>query len=806
MPRPCSLLFVVCLSLAASGALTACDGPHVRLYHTEPIAPSLDEDAVSALDHLGPTLVDAGVNFSVFSANATRIDVLLFDDPEDGRPAQQFEMSRFGDVWNLYVEGVGLGQHYGYVAWGPNWPYDEEWLPGKIDGFVSDVDDAGHRFNPNKLLMDPYARAFHRDHDWSKGSTASGPGRTQSTWAAAAKSVVTESTYEWSANEADWRECRRDDGCVGHGPSDPIVYEVHLKGFTADPSSGVDHPGTYRGFGQKADYLADLGVTAVELLPIHEKPLDGGYWGYNNLSFFAPEVSYAADPDPREVIDEFKWMVDQLHQRGIEVWVDVVYNHTGEGGLWRERIYQDDVSVDPGTDLDFYNFDPKETAGLFNLRGLDNVSYYALSEDNQTYWNNTGVGNQTRPNHEPMRRMTMDSLRFMVEELHVDGFRFDLAPVLGDRDLDYANWDDPANTVLQDIADADFIQDNNVRLVAEPWSLNGFYLGQFPASSNGDDTHWGEWNAHFRDWWRSFVNYDDWGMSASEGAIDGGSTLTGSFAHFDDEGRPPQASYNFVTVHDGFTMYDLVTYPEKQNGCGPLNPVCCDDPTSPWCESEAGESHNRSRDWGSHPEGEALKRQMMRNFFAGMLISHGTPLLLGGDEWMRTQHGNNNAYSTLADNEFNWFMWGSWQADDDKVRMHDFVRSMIDVRKEFAWALAPDAYGAWPTWRGPSGGEPDWNSRQIGLLYTSTDEPDLLVLINMDRWQVDFTLPAGGWEKLIDTQRYWDFDNPDSDTDFFDNPALDTTISHNATLDDPESVTGSYGVPDSSIVIFRAAQ
>jgi glycogen operon protein len=648
--------------------------------------------------------------------------------------------------------------------------------------------------------MDPYAKAFHRDHDWAKGSTASGPARTQSTYAAAAKSVVVRSEHTWSAGEADWRACRRDPDCPGHRVSDPIVYEVHLKGFTADPSSGVDHPGTFRGFGEKAGYLADLGITAVELLPVHEKPLDGGYWGYNNLSFFAPEVSYASDPDPREVIDEFKEMVDQLHQHGIEVWVDVVYNHTGEGGLWRERIYQDDFSVDPGTDSSFYNFDPKETAGLFNLRGLDNVSYYALSEDHQTYWNNTGVGNQTRPNHLPMRRLILDSLRFYTEELHVDGFRFDLAPVLGEIDLDYNNWDDPSNTVLGDIARADFILDHNVRLAAEPWSLAGFYLGQFPEG-------WGEWNGHFRDWWRSFVNDDSWGLNASEGPIDGGGTLTGSYNHFADSGRGPPASYNFVTIHDGFTMYDLVTYPTKQNGCGPLNPVCCDDPTSPWCEAAGGEDHNRSRDWGSDTTGEALKRQMMRNFFAGMLLAHGTPLLLGGDEWMRTQHGNNNAYSTLADNEYNWFQWGSWQAADERVRMHDFVRQMIQLRKDFSWALAPASYegAVLPDWRGPGGGEPDWGSRSLAMHYSAADHQDLLVLVNMERVGVEFTLPAGSWSRIADTQRWFDTEDEASGEDYFDQTGADPRVSHNAQLAAPEPIPGTtYGVSDSSIVILVA--
>ena len=595
-------------------------------------------------------------------------------------------MVRHGDVWNLYVEGVGLGQHYGFVAWGPNWVFREDWLPGTIEGFVADVDAEGNRFNPNKLLIDPYCLALSRDHDWSMGSTASGPGRTQSTWGAGAKSVIVQSTYEWSDGEAEWREARRSDAMPGHRPQDAIVYEVHPKGFTANAASGVDHPGTFRGLGEKASYFSDLGVTVVELMPVHEKPLDGGYWGYNNLSFFAPELSYASDPDPREVLDEFKWMVDQLHAEGVEVWIDVVYNHTGEGGLWRERIYQDDTSPDQGTDDAWYSFDPEDTAGIFNYRGLDNAAYYALSDDGLTYWNNTGVGNQTRPNHRPMRRLILDSLRFLVEELHVDGFRFDLAPILGEVDGDFNQWADSSTTVLQDIADDPVLTAYNTRIVAEPWSAcwdcYNPVVGAFPASTVAAGHSWGEWNNRFRDWWRSFVNDDTWRLNSAEAEIDGGGTLTGSYNLFADEDRKPYHSNNFITIHDGFTMYDLVSYSEKQNGCGPLNPVCCDDPNSPWCDQDSGEEHNRSRDWGSDEEGEATKRQMMRNFFAAMLISHGTPLLLGGDEWMRTQHGNNNAYSTGADNPFNWFQWGTWQQNSERLRMHDFVRDLIRLRQE----------------------------------------------------------------------------------------------------------------------------
>ncbi len=762
MARPfllCTLLLALCTSCSGD------DGARVRLFHDEPSAPSVTSTEIEALDRLGSTIVDQGVNFGVYSSTATRIDLLLFDDPEDTQPTRRYEMTKFGEVWNIYIEGIGRGQHYGFIAWGENWPEHEEWFPGSIHGFIADVDESGNRFNPNKLLLDPYARVIHRDHDWSKASVASGPARTESTFAAGSKSIVWSSDYKWGASETEWRSNREAQSAAGYDWSDAIIYEVHAKGFTASPASGVTHPGTYEGLGEKASYFSDLGVTAVELMPIHEKPLNGTYWGYMTLNFFAPELSYAATPRPLEVIDEFKAMVEAMHKEGIEVYVDVVYNHTGEGGLWREQIQQDDTNLDPGTNGSLVNFDPKEVASLYSFRGLDNQGYYALSPDGQTYWNNTGVGNQTRPNNRPMRRLIMDSLRFYVDELHVDGFRFDLAPILGERDLDYNNWDDPANTVLQDIMDDPVLQRYNTRIIAEPWSAGGYYgvkLGAFPAASGesgASGNGWHEWNANFRDWWRNFINDDEWKLNSKEGPADMGFTMTGSYDFFSWNQRRPYHSINFVTAHDGFTMYDLVSYSAKQNSCGPLNPVCCDEPNSAFCDRQSGESNNRSRDWGQ--ENEALKRQLMRNLFVGMLISHGTPMLLGGDEWIRTQLGNNNAYSTGADNEFNWFDWGSWQANNEKHRMHDFVRKMIALRKELGHAFTPTNYGesAPFSWKNAGNTEPvDWNSRNLMMhYYDKSAGAEVAILINMESTPVDFTLPEQReWKRALDTQAYFD--------------------------------------------------
>ncbi len=808
--RFCALIvpFLVAVAVTAAIGCASEEGDRIRLYHTEPIAPDLTQADVEAMRHMGPTILSRGVNFTTYAEHATRIDLLLFEDPEAELPTRQFPMVRFGDVWSLFVEGIGPGQHYGYVAWGPNWPEHPDFLPGTIHGFVADVDDQGNRYNPNKLLTDPWAKAVHRDHDWSRGSTASGPGRTDSTWGAGAKSVVWAGAYAWSSGEAEWRAMRQAGDTPGHRWQDLVIYEVHPKGFTASPASGVEHPGTFRGIGEKADYFADLGINSIELMPVHEKPLDGGYWGYNNLSFFAPELSYAARPEWDQVIDEFKWMVDQLHQRDIEVIIDVVYNHTGEGGLWREKLVLDDVILDSNTGGQLANFDPKEVAGLYSFRGLDNAAYYALDADPGFYWNNTGVGNQLRPNHRPMRRLIMDSLRFYVEELHVDGFRFDLAPILGERDLDYNNWDDPAFTVLQDIIDDPVLQSFNTRIIAEPWSAGGNYgvrIGAFPAATEKAGTGWMEWNARFRDWWRAFLNDDAWRLSSLEADADAGFVLTGSNRYYDHNGRRPYHSVNFITVHDGFTLYDLFTYPEKRNNCSPLNPICCDDPLSAWCEVDSGESHNRSRDWGATNEG--LKRQLMRNAFVALMISHGTPMILGGDEWMRTQLGNNNAYSTLADNPYNWFDWGSWQAAEDKTRMHDFVRKVIKFRTGHAYAFARDQYGqgARFAWKSASNGEPAWGSRQLMIHYDDpTAGPELAILINLERTPTTFTLPPGRpWHRVLDTQEFFD-----SDAYFAPGGAGAGTDDRTSANIDPVPVTpipgATYDVTASSIVILES--
>ncbi len=794
---------------------------YMALYETQPKAPSLSWEEIEDLDVMGPTVIDDGVNFSVFSENATRVELALFDDPESTLPAQQFEMSQYGDVWNLYVEGIGLGQHYGYIAWGPNWEYEEGFYPYSTLGFHADADADGNRFNPNKLLTDPWAKGYHRAHDWYRGSVASGPWRDESTYAAGTKSVIVASDYVWSENEADWRQRRQDDGV--HAPSELIMYEVHVKGFTENSASGVEHPGTYRGFGEKADYLADLGITAVELLPVHQKEGSlGGYWGYSNLNYFAPEVSYSDDyqrtGEPYEVVDEFKWMVDQLHQHDIEVILDVVYNHTGEGGLWQDRFC---FGTDPETDC--YDVTWEEVTSIFSYRGLDNASYYYVHEDGHQFIDHTGVGGDFRANYRPGKRLILDSLRYWVDEMHVDGFRFDLAAVLGQDALDPERWN-PKQSVLQEIVDDPIIQGYNTRLIAEPWpwgshadytGSNGHYLGDYPASDDNPGYGFAEWNGGFRDWWRRFVNdpWDEYYILDNREyweTINGGEAITGSAALFDDDGRNPYHSINFITVHDGYTLYDLFSFDEPRNACSPVNPICCDQPYSVWCEWQYHETHGYGeKNWGG--DAEPFKRQMMRNAFVGMMLSHGTPLMLGGDEWIRTQFGNTNAYSQQSDNSANWFRWGEWTNDSTyhRHRMHDFVRELIKLRKQYAAALAPNGFDDVAVdWRSPTAGNTpnstDWNSRSTTVLYTPNSGARVCMLLNMEDFDQDFELPSGSWKRVVDTQ--WWYDSPGNSSEsggwFEDHPDADKYETRNIDLENPEEVSVSYGVKSRSIVVL----
>lgn len=837
---------LISTSIALAISLSGCNGDDSPIvYANSPVAPSYAQLTLSELQtHMGATIVDNGVNFVVYSENATRMEILLFDDPESNNPTMRLPLTRHPNsaLWTIYVQGIGIGQHYGYIAWGPNWEYDPEFTPGSSKGFKTDCDDEGNRFNPNKLLIDPYTRRIHRDFDWNKGNPASGTARDVSSWAAAAKSVVTKSEYKWSENEAKWLHNRQNGN--GYGPNEAIYYEVHPKGFTAGALKGKDvtAPGTFRGIGEKAAYLKDLGITSVELLPVAEKPDDGTYWGYNTIAFFAPEQRYAFKTEKsNDVLDEFKWMVDQLHQNDIEVILDVVYNHTGEGGFWRSKIES------PNAYGEQVNFDDPTALTLYTFRGLDNKAYYHLTKndsgENHGYLDQTGVGNQTRTNHTPFRQLILDNLRYWVEEMHVDGFRFDLASILGvdDKNVygDNNHWQSHVkNTVLQDIIDDPVFIKNNTRFVAEPWDISHYAIGMFPKASSTDGYAWSEWNGRFRDMMRRFVNWDDYPLSSTDTmppnwteTIDMGNLFLGSSRFFGDDGRSPYNSVNFITAHDGFTLYDLVTYNVKHNGCGKVNQICCNDRYNAFCDLISGaDGDNFSRNWcstnqdteGKSPEvidsetvsstfrcttqaNEELKRQMLRNFFALMLFSQGSPMLLGGDEYMRTQYGNNNAYSDSADNEYNWFRWGDWLSNDDAVRMHDFVRSAIKIRKMYNEFLAPKTYDIVPQWIGPDGNADNfWAGKSLGMHYKSeTTKRELLILINMEAYDdKSFSyLPEGGqWRKLLDTQQY--FDSTGDGGYLKENPDADKSVSHNVWVDGEPLETSGYTLKPRTIVVL----
>jgi len=530
------------------------------------------ERSVGSVFPLGATASDDGVNFCVFSKSANSVELVLFDHPEDTAPSHKVLLhprkNRTYHYWHVFVPDIGPGQIYGYRVHGPYEPY------------------RGMRFDPEKVLLDPYGRAVVVPEGYSRPS-ASMPGDNCSS---AMKSVVT------MAGSYDWE----DDLPPKRPFASTVLYEMYVRGFTAHPNSGVsrDKRGTYAGLVEKIPYLQDLGITAVELLPVfHFDEQDAprgftNYWGYAPVSFFAPHPAYSSRRDPLGPVDEFRDMVKALHRAGIEVILDVVYNHTAEGSH-------------EGPTLSF--------------RGFENDSYYILEKDRSLYANYTGCGNTLNASNPFVRRMIIDSLHYWVEEMHVDGFRFDLASILS-RDEQGIPLQNPP--VLWDIETDPVLA--GVKLIAEAWDAAGLYqVGSFVGDS------WKEWNGRFRDDVRSFLKGDP-------GAISGfASRLLGSPDIYGHEEREPEQSVNFVTCHDGFTLNDLVSYNQKHNDANGE-------------DNRDGSNDNLS--WNCGIEGptddqevEKLRNSQVRNFFSVILLSPGAPMLLMGDEVRRTQYGNNNA-------------------------------------------------------------------------------------------------------------------------------------------------------------------
>jgi len=554
---------------------------------------------------LGATPVEGGVNFCVYAKCASRLELLLFDDAVDPEPAEVIRLDapahRTYHYWHAFVSGLGPGQAYAYRAFGP---FD----PAR-----------GLRFDPGKLLLDPYGRAVAVPDSYDR-EAACRPGENTSV---AMRSVVFDpGAYDWEG-----------DAPLRLPYATTVIYEMHVAGFTRHPNSGVapGTRGTYAGMIEKIPYLRDLGVTAVELMPVFQfdsqdcPPGLVNYWGYAPVSFFAPHAGYSSRRDPIACVDEFRNLVKALHRAGMEVILDVVYNHTAEGD---------------------------HLGPTLSLRGFDNETYYILELDRARYANYTGTGNTLNANESVVRRMILDSLRYWVAHMHIDGFRFDLASVLT-RDETGRPLQRPP--VLWDIQSDPVLA--GTKLIAEAWDAAGLYqVGRFPGDT------WLEWNGRFRDDVRRFLRSDDDSVGAFASRGFGSPDLYGH------EERGAEQSINFVTCHDGFTLNDLVSYNEKHNEADGESGRSGSDANLSWNCGVEGPTDD--------PAVERLRARQVKNFLAATLLAVGTPMLSMGDEVRRTQRGNNNAY--CQDNEISWFDWALLERHRDH---HRFVKTLISHRR-----------------------------------------------------------------------------------------------------------------------------
>ncbi len=654
---------------------------------------------------LGATYDGQGTNFSLFSEVAESVELCLFAD--DGTESRHALTEVDGFCWHAYLPGVGPGQRYGYRIHGP-------WDP-----------TAGHWCHPSKLLLDPYAKAIDGSVDWNPACFpyVFGDELTANTDDSAPfmpRSVVISPFFDWEGD-------RRLDIAM----HDSVIYEVHVKGFTAQhPDVPEEERGTYAGLAHPAaiDHLKRLGITAVELQPVHQFVHDGhlvekglrNYWGYNSIGFLAPHDEYAATGSAGQQVAEFKAMVRELHANGIEVILDVVYNHTAEGN---------------------------HLGPVLSFKGIDNSAYYRLVPgDHRHYFDTTGTGNSLNMAHPQVLQLIMDSLRYWITEMHVDGFRFDLAATLA-RELHAV---DRLSTFFDIIHQDPII--SQVKLIAEPWDIGegGYQVGNFPSL-------WSEWNGKYRDSVRDFWR----GEPSSMGEI--GFRLTGSSDLYQSDGRKPMASVNFVTAHDGFTLRDLVSYNDKHNDANG--------------EGNAdGESHNRSWNCGAEgptddPDVLALRARQQRNLLTTLLLSQGVPMLLGGDEIGRTQEGNNNVY--CQDNPVAWYDW-----DDIDADLLDFTVRLVELRREHpifrrrrwfqgqAVRLVPDL--AWYTADGVEMTDDDWAAGTAVLaVFVNGDaiprrdergrpvlDDSFLMLLNAGHEDVEWRLPeelVDGWQLVLDT-------------------------------------------------------
>ncbi|HSJ33116.1 MAG TPA: glycogen debranching protein GlgX [Longimicrobiales bacterium] len=666
---------------------------------------------------LGSAYDGRGVNFAVYSEEAQEVELCLFDSA-DGHECERIRLRELtGFVRHGFVPGLEPGQIYGFRVAGPYEP------------------QKGLRFNPTKLLLDPYARAVVGDVDWSGpvfgyriGDEAADLSYSDEDDAyAVPKGVVVDDAFDWEGDVQPDRPLH-----------ESVIYEVHVKGFTKrHPGIPEELRGTYAGMAHPAaiEHLQQLGVTAVELLPVHEFVDEGhlhdkglvNYWGYNTLSFFAPAGRYAAAADPGDQVREFKGMVKALHRAGIEVILDVVYNHTAEGS---------------------------ELGPTLSLRGLDNTTYYKLVPDQPRYYMNyTGTGNSLNAQHPQVLMLIMDSLRYWVTQMHVDGFRFDLASTLAREQHHVTRLSSFFDAIHQDPVLS------RVKLIAEPWDVGegGYQVGKFPIL-------WAEWNDKYRDTVRRYWRGDTGGMAELAYRLMGSSDL------YQDDGRHPYASVNFIAAHDGFTLHDLVSYERKHNEANGE-------------EGRDGSDHNLSANYGvegptDDPEIIEVRERQKRNMLATLFLSQGVPMLAAGDEIGKTQGGNNNAYA--QDNEISWL---DWDLDDRRQAQLEFTRRLIALRARHPVLRRKKFYQGRQirgsdvrdlTWLRPDGQQmtddewaAGWN-RTLGLMLAGDALGDvdengdlvvddtLLLMLNAHTEPIEVRLPehdGGQWEVLIDTSR-----------------------------------------------------
>lgn len=639
----------------------------------------------------GALIHDAGVQFVVFSRSATEMRLLLYGDTNDREPEEVIEFDtdkdRWGDVWSVFVPGVEPGQLYHFQADGPHDPLH------------------GQRFDGQARLIDPYAKALAGNFQASDDGVIRPP-----------KCVVVDDYFDWQGD----RHLRRD-------LSETIIYEMHVRGFTRHDSSGVENPGTYLGVIEKIPYLKSLGVTAVELMPVHEFPIRGvdgnalarpNYWGYDPLAFFAPHRGYAVGQEPGSQVAEFKQMVKALHQAGIEVILDVVFNHTCEGN---------------------------ELGPTLSFKGLENRVYYMLDNGGGRYKNYSGCGNTVNGNHPIVREMIFHCLRHWVHNYHVDGFRFDLASILSrDRNGELV----PNPPLVEAITEDPMLADT--KIIAEAWDAAGAYqVGSF------GDFRWAEWNGRYRDDVRRFWRGDDGLLGPLATRLAGSSDL------YEANARHPYCSINFITSHDGFPLNDLVTYCDKHNEANGEG-------------NRDGDNHNLSHNYGV--EGPAhrqlidnVRLRQIKNMFATLMLSQGVPMFVAGDEVRRTQNGNNNAY--CQDNEISWFDWSLVEQNGDLLRFCQtlirFRRRQPTLRREQFLSGQPNGHrdDADVTWYSAEGRAVDWHCGELTLTCllrapAAQFDPqgegrDILIVLNATVNGRQFKMPAAvlrqQWRLLVDT-------------------------------------------------------